>query len=81
MLGGGEQHALLHQAGGVTDPGDVPAVGFDLKVVEVRAPEDDPGVRWRRHQAQVAAHGGVQADSRSLNGTLNSGLIRHRPIR
>jgi len=45
MFGGGKQDALLHEAGGVADAGDVVAMGFDWEIVEVDAAEDDPGVR------------------------------------
>ena len=41
VLGGGDEHALLHQAGGVTDAGYVASAGFDSEAVEVGAVEDD----------------------------------------
>ena len=45
MLGGGEQDALLHEAGGITDASHIVAVGFDWEIVEVDAAKDDAGVR------------------------------------
>ena len=39
MLGGGNQNALPHQAGGVTDLGNVAAGGGNFKIVEIRAAE------------------------------------------
>src|SRR6267378_6177967 len=33
VLGGGEQDALLHKAGGVADASDVVAVGFDWEII------------------------------------------------
>ena len=41
MLGGGNQHAFFHQAGGVTDACDVSARGLNLKAVKIRAPKLD----------------------------------------
>src|SRR6266481_3078551 len=37
VLGGGNQHALFHQAGGVTDPSDISAHGLQFKAVEIGA--------------------------------------------
>jgi len=54
------------------------AVRFNLKVIEVRAPEDDSGIRWRGHQTQVAFDRGMEADPGSFNRVLNRGLIRHQ---
>jgi hypothetical protein len=45
VLSGGEQDALLHEAGGVADASDVVAVGFDWEIVEVDAAEDYTGIR------------------------------------
>ncbi len=43
MFGGGDQHALPHQAGGVADARDVLPTGGDGKPLQVSAPEDNPG--------------------------------------
>ena len=43
VLGGGDEDALAHEAGGVGDLGDVAAGGGDFEVVEVGAAEDDAG--------------------------------------
>ena len=53
MLGGGDQDALLHQACGVADAGDVAAYRLDLKAVEVNAAEDNAGVRRSRENSQL----------------------------
>ena len=45
VLGGRDEHALFHQAGGVADLGDIAADGLDLEAVEVGAAEDDAGSR------------------------------------
>jgi hypothetical protein len=74
MLGGGEQDALFHEASGVTDPGDVVAVSFDGKVVEVYAAEDDAGV-WRRGlKAELGMNTRVKTHTLGLDRPLNSGL-------
>jgi hypothetical protein len=40
VLGGGDEDALAHEAGGVTDFGDVAAGCWDFEVVKVGAAED-----------------------------------------
>ena len=77
VLGGGEQHALLHQAGGVADARDVSHMRFDLKIVEVHAPEHDSGIGRGRHKPQVGFYGGVEADSLGGNRPFDRGLIAH----
>src|SRR5215472_14791504 len=44
MLGGGDKHALLHQAGGVADARHVADMGFDFEVIKVEAPENNARV-------------------------------------
>jgi hypothetical protein len=44
VLGGGEEDALLHEAGGVTDASDVVTVGFDWEVIEVDAAKNYAGI-------------------------------------
>src|SRR5208282_601452 len=43
VLGGGDQNALFHQAGGIADAGYVAAAGFKFEVIEVGAAEDYAG--------------------------------------
>jgi len=43
MLGGRDEDALFHQAGGITHTGDVPADGLNLKTIKVGAAEDNAG--------------------------------------
>ena len=50
VFGGGDEHALAHEAGGVADLGDVAAVGGNLKVVEVGAAKDNARSGRRRQQ-------------------------------
>ena len=48
MFGGRNQDALAHEAGGVTDLGDISPGGFYFEVVEVGAAEDDAGASGGR---------------------------------
>ena len=59
MLGGGEKDALLHEAGGIADAGDVVAVGLDGEIVEVDAAEDYAGIRGGGLKAELGVHAGV----------------------
>lgn len=43
MLSSGDQHAFLHQTGGVADAGQVAARRLDLEVIQIGSPEDNPG--------------------------------------
>src|SRR5579864_2294319 len=69
MLGGGEQHAVFHQAGGVTNARDVAAVGLNFKIVEVNAAKHDACVWRRRNEANVRTNGGMKADAFGFDGT------------
>src|ERR1700681_3839051 len=57
MFCGGDEHALLHQAGGVTDAGHVASAGFDREAVQVGAMEYDSrsGIRGPNPQANRGA--------------------------
>ncbi len=75
VLGGGDEHALAHEAGGVADLGDVAADGGDLEVVEVGAAEDDAGAGGRGEQAHGDGRAGVQTYPGELEG-LCDGLLQ-----
>jgi hypothetical protein len=59
VFGGGEEDALLHEAGGVTDAGDIVAVGFDGEIVEIYAAEDYAGIRGSGMKAKLGVYAGV----------------------
>ena len=67
VLGGGDEDALTHEAGGVADFGDVAAGGVDFKVVEVGAAEDDAGTGGSRKQAHTHGSAAVKANAGKLN--------------
>jgi len=80
VLGGGEQDALLHEAGGVADASDVVAVGFDREIVEIDAAEDDAGIRGSGEQTELRVDTRVKAHTLSFDCALNCGL-KHRLLK
>jgi hypothetical protein len=74
VFGGGEQDALLHEAGGVADASDVVAVGFDREVVEVDAAEDDAGVRGSGEKTKVCVDTGVETHTLGFDRPIDCGL-------
>ena len=66
MLGGLNQDALAHEAGGVADPGHVATGGGNLKVVQIGAAEDDARAGRSGQQAQGNGRAGVQPHSGEL---------------
>lgn len=74
MLCRRQQDALLHEAGGVTDAGDVVAVGFDRKIVEVNPTENDTCIRRSWLKAKLGVDAGMEAHTFSFYGALDGGL-------
>ena len=66
MLGGGDQHALPHETGGIAYFGHIASVGGNLKVVQISAAEDDSRAGRRWQQAQRHRRAGVQTNSTEL---------------
>jgi hypothetical protein len=77
VLGGGEQDALLHEAGSVADAGDVVAVGFDGEIVEIHAAENDAGVRRSREEPEVGVDASVETHTLSFNRAVD-GALKHK---
>src|SRR6516165_241465 len=77
MLGRKNQHALTHEARGVTDFGDVCRVRGDLEVIEVRTSEDHTCIGRRRHKAHARVYGRVKTDAVDLDRALDRKLITH----
>ena len=67
MLGGGDENALAHEAGGVTDFGDVAADGGDFEVVEVGAAEDHAGSGGCRQETHAHGCAAVEANAGKFN--------------
>ena len=77
MLGGGDQDALAHQAGGVADARHMAPTGGNregVEAIEIGAQEDDPGGNRRGKNANVHGDAGVKADSRGLYRALHGGF-------
>ena len=67
MLGGGDEDALAHEAGGVTDFGDVAADGGDFESVEVGTAKDDARTGRGGQQAHAHRCTAVKANAGELN--------------
>ncbi len=63
MLGGGDEHTLAHDAGGVADLGYISARGRNLVVVQVGAAENNARSGRRGQQAHVHRGPAVETDS------------------
>src|SRR5258707_9651690 len=74
MLGGGEEHAVFHQASGITHARDVVALRFDCEIVEIDATEHDAGIRRTGYQANLALDAGVEAYAFGGSWICNSRL-------
>src|SRR5258707_8590514 len=68
VLGGGEQDALLHKAGGIADASDVVAMGFDGEVVKIDAAENDADIRRSREETKVRMDTGVETYTPGFDG-------------
>ncbi len=62
MFGGGDQDALPHQAGGVTDSGDVPPTRRNLEVLEIGTQENYACRRWRRSDPDADTDSAMESD-------------------
>ena len=71
MLGGRDQHALLHQAGRIADARYVPAQRFDFEIVEVGTPETNSRASRSRKNSQLHGRSAVQAHTLAFHGGTN----------
>ncbi len=77
VFGGGEQDALLHEAGGIANASDVVAMGFDGEVVKINAAENDAGIRRSGEETKVCVYTGVETHTLSFDCAVDCGL-KHR---
>ena len=77
MLGGRNQHAFLHQTGGVADLGDVLADGFHDETIQIDTPENHSGAHRGRQNSHVHRHTAVQTDAPELNRRTNCMFEAH----
>jgi len=75
---GGKQHALLHQAGGITDAGDVVTMRFNGEIIKIGAPKDDSDVGGSWYESHVAVNTRVQTHAAGCNFALNGSLEHGR---
>ena len=66
MLGGGDQHALFLQAGGVAHLGYIASYGLDFIAIQIDATEDDAGSGRRRQDSQSHRRAAVQTHTLAL---------------
>ena len=71
MLGGRNQDALFHQAGGIADTGYVATAGFDGESIEISAVEDDAGAGRCRKDSEIDGSSAVEAHSGAGDGGTN----------
>ena len=80
VLGGRDEHAFFHQAGGVADAGHVAADGLDFKAVEIDAAKDDS----RSGRSGKYSHGNwraaVEAYSTAFHGGADCLLLSQRRL-
>ena len=74
VLGGGDEHALLHQAGGVADLGDVLADGWHVESVEIDAAKHDARSSRSGQDAQMYGRSAVEPDATTFDGGSNCAL-------
>lgn len=63
MLSRRDEYALPHQAGGIAYFGDIASRCRNLKIVEVRAAEDDARTGWSRKQPHQDRGAAMQANA------------------
>src|SRR5512141_3324509 len=71
MLGGGNQHTLLHQTGGIADLGDIAADSFYGKAVQICSAKDNASPRRCGQQTQVDRRPTMKPDSLTFDGGPN----------
>src|SRR5579884_112173 len=80
VLGGRDKHALTHQAGGVADFGDVAAGGWNFKIVEVGAAEDDSRACRSGQKTHPDGCSAVQTNAGKFNGGGNGLFVMQQWI-
>ena len=67
MFGGGDEHALFHQAGGVADARHVAADRLDFKAVEIGAAKNHARSRGGGQDPQVHRSAAVQSHAAAFH--------------
>ena len=71
MLGGGDEHAFFHQAGGIANLGDVAARGLDLVIIEINSAKHNAGTRGCRQNAEMHRNPAMQSYTFALDCGTN----------
>jgi len=71
VLGGGDEHAFLHERSGVADLGDVAADGCDFEAIEVGAAENNARVGRGGKDAEMDGSTAVESDAATFDGVSN----------
>ena len=74
VLGGGDEHALPHQASGVADAGHVAPKGRNGEIIEIGSEEDNARGRRRGKNSNRDGDAAVKSDPLGLYWPLNSCL-------
>jgi hypothetical protein len=74
VLGGGDKYALAHEGGGVGDLRDIAARGGDLKVIEIRATENDAGTGGSGDELEKDLYSRVKANTTEAEGRFDGVL-------
>ena len=75
VFGGGNQHALFHQAGGIADTGNVAAVGLDLEVIQIGSSKHNSRSGRGRENLQAYRCAAVQSNATARHGRAESLLL------
>ena len=75
VLGGRDQHALLHQAGGVADASHVAARSLDFEAIQIGAAEHDSRSGRSRKHAHLNRSAAMQAHSAAFHGRAKCLLL------
>src|SRR5204862_4809973 len=77
VLGGRDQHALAHQAGGVTDARHVTPTGGNLETLQIRPNENNSGGNRGGENSDMNGNAAMEADARGLTGTMEGRFKSH----
>ena len=75
MLGGRDEHAFLHKAGGVADARHIPADRFDLETIEIGTPKNNARTGWGGQHAHGNRSAAVQANPIAFHRGANCLLV------
>ena len=71
MLGGGDEHAAAHQAGGIAYASHVAPARRNRGVIQIGAEKNDAGGGWRRKDSNRNRHSTVKPYAAGLDGALH----------